>query len=334
MRRLSTRTILLSCALTVSVASWPALTYPIPPVPLWDLVEGAELIVLAHIETVEEPADPVEEDRFWFPDHIAELVVQEVWKGAEVSRVRVEFPASLICPAPPRYEVNEQVLAFLARDEDAGWRTVGLSYGTLYPQPDDIEDFRTLVSEAVHIQAVPWLREPAKRQWLVNAASSSATRWHALYELLPETDRLHNFYDSTDGQDRVSSLTLSQLDQIARGFVEDPPVDRTLPMALAVLETYGSNEVDEAAVFAIEALLLEEYVPWWIPDALLRVLMRYGDVDPEGRLASLGGPLDKRDPEEVREVWFRAKGDLGIPHVLPARRKVFRIWGVGSSTPD
>ena len=39
-------------ALTLGIDPDPAAGYPIPPVPLWELVEQADLIVLARVESV------------------------------------------------------------------------------------------------------------------------------------------------------------------------------------------------------------------------------------------------------------------------------------------
>jgi len=92
--------------------------YPIPPVTLWSLVEQADVVVLARVERVE-PGEPrTEEDMMngdFFDRDIAVLRVLETWKGEEMAEIRVTFGAGVICPAPPRFQIGEVVLAFLER---------------------------------------------------------------------------------------------------------------------------------------------------------------------------------------------------------------------------
>jgi hypothetical protein len=94
--------------------------YPIPPVTLWSLVEQADVVVLARVERVE-PGEPrTEEDMMngdFFDRDIAVLRVLETWKGEEMAEIRVTFGAGVICPAPPRFQIGEVVLAFLERGE-------------------------------------------------------------------------------------------------------------------------------------------------------------------------------------------------------------------------
>lgn len=47
-----------------------------------------------------------------------------------------------------------------------------------------------------------------------------------------------------------------------------PPVDVTLPMALKVLAGFPDPKVDETAAAAIEGLLGQERLPYWIDQAL------------------------------------------------------------------
>ena len=100
----------------------PANAYPIPPVTLWQLIEQADVVVLARVERVEEGEKPRSHDQVeHFEDAIdydeAVLSVRETWKGQAASEVRVSFVANIFCPARPQFEEGEVVLAFLEKGE-------------------------------------------------------------------------------------------------------------------------------------------------------------------------------------------------------------------------
>jgi hypothetical protein len=252
--------------------------YPIPPVTLWDLVEKADTIVLATVES-EHPIDKGADDRSW-TDTIAELSVAESWKGKPDKRIEVPYPAHLICPAPPRYENGLTVLAFLARDEKGAYQTVGFSYGTLYPELPEVPLFRELVRRAETAQALAdaGARETARVDWLVRAASAPATRWHGLYALAPAADAVHSYYDGR--KQRSITLTPAQLDSLARAFVASPVVDVSLPMMLKVLSGHADAAVDETAVAAVDTVLDFKRPPYWTPELVALTLQRLGKTLP------------------------------------------------------
>lgn len=328
-------------AITTPLLASSVLAYPIRPVPLWELVERAERIVLAEvIDEVEARRPPIDLEgapsvtMVRGPGSLVLLSVHETWKGATEEELQVTYSPGLICPAPPRYEVGRTVVAFLKRGE-AGWWTVGLSYGTLYPAIEEVRDYRELVKEAVRLQSAITVTEAGSLDWLVDAASRPGTRWHGLYQLVPRSDELHSFYDA----ERIPALpkmglSLAHLKKIAVGFVASPPVDRTLPMALAILSDYLDQGVDYAAVSAVEALLVRKRPPWWIRDAMSAVLHRFGDAHPGKRLEPPGEPLDDIDAEALRRIWRNARQELLIPRLPPAEEPEVEVWGVGSNTPS
>ena len=150
-------------ALTILLATCIALGYPIPPQTLWELTENANLIVVAKVETVVNLDREDPEVDSW-ADARTQLAVREVWKGAETETVEVAFGPHLVCPAPPRYVEGKTVLAFLRRDNGV-WTTVGLSYGTLYPDADELDDFREVVKSALTLQR-DGVKGDAKLEWL------------------------------------------------------------------------------------------------------------------------------------------------------------------------
>ena len=105
-------------------------------------------------------------------------------------------------------------------------------------------------------------------------------------------------------------------------------------MVLTVLSGFKSRDVDLAAASAIEALLAQKDVPWWIPDALRLTLARFGDPDPDGRISHLGADFDEINAEEARRVWRNACSALNIPRVAPAAAPEIEMSGVGPNTPS
>lgn len=327
--------------LVIACSTLSLRSYPISPVTLWDLIKNSQLIVLADvIEITKAPplsatelADPTRSPDEIFRDATARLRIRETWKGEPLAGVDVKFPDSLICPAPPRYVPGKVVLAFLSRNKEA-WETTALSYGTIYPRREDVAGFRDLVLRAVTLQLAKDVSDNAIAEWHVEAASLPGTRWHGLYFLAPESDALHSYYDRRDKSAMTNQLTPTELRQIADAFIATPPTDRTLPMALAVLSEFPDESVSLAAASALEALLREDAVPWWIKSALGRILQRYGDTDVETRLRPLGDKFADVSPDQVRTLWENARKELAIPKVSPAKILDEEVWGVASNTPS
>ena len=308
--------------------------YPIAPQPLWQQVEEAELIVLAEVAAV---GTRVTSDDDW-NTHVATLEVLEAWKGEAASRLLVTFPGGLTCPAPPRYLQGERVVAFLGRDEAGGLQTVGLSYGTLYPSDEYVDDVRDMVSKAVRLQRRRDVARADRLAWTVEAAARPGTRWHGLYELHPRGDEIHSFYDrGTDRPLAKAALAAQHLDLLARAFVAHPTTNQTAVMMLGVLARWRSDALDAAAAGVVEAVLGLEEPPWWTRDLLAVTLVRFGDRRAEERLAGLEALTEPCTPASVaavRETWAEAKRELGIPEVLPVPIREPERPGVGGRTPS
>jgi hypothetical protein len=264
-------------------------------VPLWELVEEAQLVVLADVAGIEEDAFPAPGDPDPFENDVATLRVRETWKGAPVDALPVRFSRRTTCPPPARYEPGALVLAFLQRRGN-GWATVGLSSGTIHPTAGSLNDLRVMVLDAIALLGNPPVPSEARLEWHVRAASRSGTRWHGLYELVPGRDVLQCFHD---GETRGERWTPDerQLGMIARGFIDDP-------------------HLDLAAVSAICTCLEMESPPSWVREAMALVLDRYGDAGSD-RLRPLDGPPDDLDTESLRHVWDEARRQLKIPLVRP-----------------
>lgn len=320
---------------TAQLPASDARGYPISPVTLWDLIETADLVVWAEVDHAGRRPDHDPEDRDDWNSGEAGLRVLETWKGPRVERATVHYEPNLICPAPAVYREGERVLAFLERAPGGVWHTLALSYGTLYPRGEEVDDYRHLVRWALRLQRSPRpARDGERLDWLVEAASRPGTRWHGLYELDPEADWVHAYYDQTERPAAQPPLSRAHLQKLADGFVAAPPTEVELPMALALLHEWESVEVDLAAISVVEAVVATGKPPYWLRDALGLLLLRLGDPDPAVRLAVLGEPFDAIDPDRLREVWQRARADLAIPEVPPAELPQDVVWGVGASTPD
>jgi len=285
------------------------------PQPLWTVTADAELIVLAEVQGVE----PLEKDENNWHSAIARLKVLETLKGPELPTVKVLFPANLTWTAPPRYAEGETVFAFLVK-EQASWRTVSLSYGTVYPSGDELEDVRTMILAAVESQSPPLDGQQIqlrRREWLVQAAALPATRWHGLYQLVPNPGDISPFYSGSGG---FGSPPLSRDHQalLAEALVSAPKMDSTFSMMLRLLGQYEDPRLDLLALETLEGLLALEKPPWWSRDLLWVVLARFGDGEPKDRLLAYDAKPGDLTPEQQREIWSSAKIELDIPDAAAA----------------
>ncbi|MCP3140835.1 hypothetical protein [Pyxidicoccus xibeiensis] len=343
-RHRSSRCLILVLVLTL--ASLPrAEAFPINPQTLWELTAEAELVVWADVdEVVAAPRDRSAEKkpRFTLDGEIARLHVREVWKGSarQDERLEVRFDSRLVCPAPPRYEPGLAVVAFLRRHEGK-WFTVALSYGTRYPTSrDEADAYRRVVTRAAQAQERTAGKaanlKAAQTDWQVLAASHPATRWDGLYALVPEADEHHAWFDSR--APRGASLSPEQREQLARGFVEHPPLDRALPMMLMALRGHASKEVDGVAARALETVLDGEEVPHWAGLAFNLLRERLGEKV-KARTRVDGDPLLRGMQETgtgaspLIQEWKRLKERHSLePKLLPLPVEP-PVPGTGGETP-
>lgn len=319
------------------IAASGAGAYPISPVPLWSLTEGSETIVFAEVVRVvhEKWPEPEEEgvydETFDWNRSVASLRILETWKGSADGEIEVRFPGDLTCPAPPRYVEGEDVVAFLSLTEK-GWTTVALSYGTLYPENrEELANLRRMTGRAVSLQEKGQVSPADRLDWLVEAASLPGTRWHGLYELEPQGDEIHSFYDREDRE--VLSLTPAHWQRIARGFVERPAADFTLPMILKLLASHADPQMDETAAAVLEGAVAEKRLPYWFDEALVLVLERFGDRTAKARVDAIRKGCCDLDEKKARALWKAAKSELGIHQGARLEASRRKVRGVGPETP-
>jgi len=321
----------------------PAGAYPIPPSTLWELTEEADLVVLATVVRTE-PGQESEKDPF--TRDVAVLQVKEVWKGKVGAEVRVSYSSGMICPAPPRFEPLLDVVAFLERTRDGKSYHVGsLSYGTLYPEFRDLPAFRSLVKEAMALQASADKSAAARNrtEWLVKAVEEPATRWHGLYELDSSSDGMHAFYDNRQRTGRAD-LTPEQRQRILKAFAERPRLDGNLVTMLSLIGSRPSAEVYQTAVAAIDTLLEEKAPPYWTFQLVALTRARLGMSPPPApakpakkkQVSFEDDPIfATRAPDftALRKEWQQVRKTLAFPPrrlALPAQTTV---RGVGAETP-
>lgn len=289
-----------------------AVAYPIPPVPLWELLEKAELVVLARVDAVE---DLPERDEEW-NTQLARLSVVETFKGSPAKQLEVPFPGNMICPAPPDYVPGQKVLTFLAlSQEDGTLYTVGLSYGTLYPKEEDLKDFRSAITSAVRIQGAQLGSEDLKEKkhsWAVTTAIMPGTRWHGLHEMRPGSERYRQ-YDRFPEQ-RPDWIVLTETDKslLADAFVAAKEFRPEQALMLDVIEGFKSERVDRAALAWIEGYLQLDEPPYWHLDLMVKTLNRFGDTKAPARFVGR-----QATPETLRKIWQEAKAELAISDVAP-----------------
>jgi hypothetical protein len=325
--------------------------YPIAPVTLWQLTEQAELVVLARVVAVESPQQ--DHDERDFESDIARLQVLEVWKGSTGGDVAVSFARGLICPAPPRYVPGETVLAFLEsgatraaslrkdvkaevrQDLTAKWTnrwfTVALSYGTLYPEADDLPFLHDLVDDALALQGRSPVPEGEKRAWHVRAATRRVTRWQGLYALDRETDKAHSFYGRA--KRTRTNPTPDERREVMRGFILEPSDDHTLAMTLSFVGSQPEPEFDRVVLGQVERLLAEPKVPYWLGDAMARLAERFGSRNGRRELG-LKDDWEAPNTAALQVAWQRTRDRYGIPLVPAAPAPPRERRGVGGSTPD
>ncbi|AGC47705.1 hypothetical protein MYSTI_06432 [Myxococcus stipitatus DSM 14675] len=331
-------------ALVVLFAPGPrAQAYPISPETLWSLTLEAEWVVWADVEDVrglskEEQAEVKRGD--WETGAVTRLRIREAWKGAGRPGEQVDvhwFPS--MCPAPPSYEEGHVVVAFLTR-RAGKWRTVALSYGTRYPaSPDDTEAYRRAVTLAKSAQD-QWTQarivgrrtdlEAARVDWHVRVSTHPATRWDGLYGLVPDSDAARSFYDRNARN--PAQLTRPQLETLAHGFVEQPPLDHALPMMLTALRGHVDTQVDLSAARALETVFSQGEPKGWVIHAfdLLRERQGEAPLEHESLTAEAqwkrriddwslaGSKLEGKELEELTREWARFKQRHQLtPALLP-----------------
>lgn len=214
------RTILTLAAVFVAVISIHA--YPISPRPLRKLVMESKYIVVGHVREVNEiPRQKRSEDQW--NSHVAIVDVIEQIQGKPVPLVlHIGFPGNMICPAPPRYEANTDVLVFLG-GENEQFSTHALSYGLKTLSLGEIVVYKARIKEMQEILTIQDKDTQFMKsiEWLVRCAENPVTCHEGTYELSPGSDFM-SFYDQTEDQPFRQMLTESQRERLKMALFSNP----------------------------------------------------------------------------------------------------------------
>jgi hypothetical protein len=254
------------------IATTPANSYPISPRPLRKLIIESEYIseyiIIGHVRAIKDAPGKKEYDPF-DGSRIAVIDVIEVLQGKTIpTTLELGFEPNMICPAPPSYFENTDVIVFLNKHKHS-FRTHALSYGAKTMPMNDITVYRTRIKEMQQILTISDKDEQFIQsiEWLVKCAEVPATRHEGTYELAPEGDFM-SYYDRTEGQPFRQMLSAGQRDRLRSALLADPSaVDFSL-----VDLVYPENE---SAVFNLLVAGLKELPSerMWVADSYMDRIM-------------------------------------------------------------
>ena len=209
--------------------------YPISPRPLRKLIKESQFIAYAHVIDTNETSGEYETSK-------AVLVIYEVLQGnIQKDTILVNFFPHFICPAPAHYAKGMDVLVFLDRDKEIGYRTHALSYGAKELNKEGFEVYKSRIQEMQSILKIKdHLNQNIKiMDWLVECAANTYTRWEGTYELSPQSDFM-SLYDQSQGVLAMKELL-------------DPNHRKKLKDALFTIETLTYEDL------ALADLLVKDY---------------------------------------------------------------------------
>ena len=236
-------TTLVALAVTMESAS----AYPIDPRPLRKLIAESELIIIGHVIDV---MAMKKQDKNFDDNTIARIRIEEVLKGIIRDEIiEVPYNANYICPAPPRYYPNTDVVVFLKKHKGRFY-THALSYGVKTLTAEEIAVYKSRILEMLDIltMADSYAQFFQTVEWLVKCVEHPVTRWEGTYELSPESDFM-SFYARSESKPFQSMLSVQQRDRLASAlFATERPGYADLGLIDLV---YRGNETK------VDALLLE-----------------------------------------------------------------------------
>jgi hypothetical protein len=190
-----------------------ASAFPIEPVFLRSLIEESDLIVFAKVEP---PAKPKDDFRVsLLGESPARLRSLEVIKGTAPSgMIEVHFNPHMVCPSPPRFPADTNVLAFLVPDpRSGGFRTVALDYGAKLLKPDEAAAYMRHIREYLAFAGEKDAETKILKttEWLVQCVEDPHTRHEGAADLVDRRSYLNRPLTNHFGQ----YLTASQLARLS-----------------------------------------------------------------------------------------------------------------------
>ncbi len=194
-------------------------SYPISPRPLRKLIMESDVIITGHVKGIHEKKAKKDD---YMGGSEAEIVIYEVLQGKLTeTTVFLPFNPYMVCPAPPHFTKDTDVLVFLSGKNNA--LTVhALSYGVKQLNSEEMEIYKSRIKEMQKILKMEDKDEQFihTTEWLVKCAENECTRYEGTYELRPGSNFM-SFYDRTDNPPYEFSLNADQKLRIKKALLND-----------------------------------------------------------------------------------------------------------------
>jgi hypothetical protein len=242
-------------------------SYPISPRPLRLLIEESELIVWAHVSDIRTTTT---KGKYSFDNTVAVLTIQQVLQGKlSHSEIEVSYPAGLICPAPPRFQKNSDVLVFLDRDKK-GYEVHALSYGVKQLTNEELIIYKARIGE---MQQIIKLEDSDQKfmqttEWLVKCSEDKATRHEGVYELSRGSDFM-SYYDRNESQPFQHALTNEQRARLKNALLATEELSYT---ELGLIDLAYASDGEMICKFILNKLkAFDERELWYAGDFMQRI---------------------------------------------------------------
>jgi len=261
------KTTFIALAFVMTVIDVGAIPYPIEPRSLRRLVMESEYIITGHVTKIIAPAN--EKDK-----HIVVISIKEILKGKySEETIRVTFDPYYICPAPPRYKENTDVVVFLKKHKGVFF-THALSYGAKTVSPEGQELYASRIREMQQILQISDGHKQfmATVEWLVTCTEHPETRYEGVSELSPESDFM-SYYLREKAPDFSMMLSSDQRSRLKAALLSSEKDDYTI-FGLVDL-VYVGNEKD-VYLFLLDGLKsCKEQNSYYMADGYMQRLVQY-----------------------------------------------------------
>jgi hypothetical protein len=244
-----------------------AYSYPISPRPLRLLIEESELIVWAHVTDIR---TTMVKGKYTFDNTVAVLAIQQVLQGKlAATEIEVPYPAGLICPAPPRFEKNSDVLVFLDHDKKR-YSVHALSYGVKQLTNEELIIYKARIGE---MQQIIKLENTDQKfmsitEWLVKCSEEKATRYEGVYELSRGSDFM-SYYDRNEPQPFQHALTNEQRARLKNALLATEELSYT---ELGLIDLVYASDGERICKFILNKLkAFDESELWYASDFMQRI---------------------------------------------------------------
>ncbi len=278
-----------------------ALAYPISPRPLRKLIMESEYILIAHVTDLRQEKKGRKKNS-WIRD-IAVLSVSEVLKGSySESIIEIPFASGFICPAPPHFEKDTDVLVFLNKEENT-YHVHALSYGVKTLSKADLAVYKSRINEMMEILKI----EDKETQfletvdWLVRCAEEPATRHEGTYELSRESDFM-SFYDRSEDEPFEFMLNDEQVARLEAALLASSPAE---PADLGLVDLVYHRQPEKVYTLMVDNLRhMNDTTYWMAGEYMQRILL----FNPNKKLQALAGLYAEKnfdlraEPEEILAI--------------------------------